>query len=145
MTIVLMFVLLLSTVGSTTALESGIPPGRGLPTASPGSRGPTDPEELEAFLDALLAKQMEDNHIAGAAVAVVKDGKLFFAKGYGYADVEKRIPVDHEQTNFRIGSVGKTFTATAVVQLVTGKLDLTTTSTPISTFASRILTTVNHP
>ena len=68
---------------------------------------------------------MEEHHIAGAAVSVVKDGKLFFAKGYGYADLEKGIPVDPEQTIFRIGSVGKMFTWTAVMQLVEqGKLDL---------------------
>jgi CubicO group peptidase (beta-lactamase class C family) len=80
---------------------------------------------MEAFLDDLFAQQMEENHIAGAAVSVVKDGKLFFAKGYGYADLENKIPVDPEQTMFRIGSVGKVFTWTAVMQLVEqGKLDL---------------------
>ena len=61
---------------------------------------------------------MAKRHIAGAAVAVVKDSKLFFAKGYGDADLEKGIPVDPEQTVFRIGSVGKLLTWTAVMQLV---------------------------
>jgi CubicO group peptidase (beta-lactamase class C family) len=57
--------------------------------------------------------------------SVVKDGKLFFAKGYGYADLENNIPVDPEKTIFRTGSVGKVFTWTAVMQLVEqGKLDL---------------------
>src|SRR5512141_299574 len=87
--------------------------------------GPTDPAEMEAFIDKLLKHEMDENHIAGAAVAVVKDGKLFFTKGYGYADLENKIPVDPEQTIFRIGSVSKTFTWTAVMQLVEqGKLDL---------------------
>ena len=45
---------------------------------------------------------MEEYHIAGAAVSVVKDGKLFFAKGYGYADLEEGIPVDPEQTVFAL-------------------------------------------
>jgi CubicO group peptidase (beta-lactamase class C family) len=68
---------------------------------------------------------MEEQHIAGAAVAVVKDGKLFFAKGYGHADIENGVPVDPEETVFRIGSVTKLFTWTAVMQLVEqGKLDL---------------------
>ena len=80
---------------------------------------------MEAFLDKLLGREMEKHHIAGAAVSVVKDGKLFFAKGYGYADLENGIPVDPEQTIFRIGSVAKLFTWTAVMQLVEqGKLDL---------------------
>lgn len=103
-------------------------------TAAPGAagsaavlpqQGPTDPAELEAFLDELLRKEMEEYHIAGAAVSVVKDGELFFAKGYGYANLENGILVDPEQTLFGIGSVGKTFTWTAVMQLVEqGKLDL---------------------
>jgi len=87
--------------------------------------GPTDPAELEAFLDTLMAEQMEEHHIPGAAVAVVKDGELFFAKGYGLADIEAGIPVDPEKTLFRIGSGSKLFTATAVMQLVEqGILDL---------------------
>ncbi len=95
-----------------------------LPIPSP-QPGPTDPVEMEAFMDELMKSEMEENHIAGAAVAVVKDGKLFFTKGYGYADLENKIPVDPEQTIFRIGSVGKVFTWTAVMQLVEqGKLDL---------------------
>jgi len=91
------------------------------------SQGPTDPAEMEAFMDDLFTQQMDEYHVAGAAVAVVKDGQLFFTKGYGYADVENKIPVDPEQTIFRIGSVGKVFTWTAVMQLVEqGKLDLDT-------------------
>ncbi len=88
-------------------------------------QGPADPTELEAFLDELLGKEMEEHHIAGAAVSVVKDGELYFAKGYGYADLENGVPVDPEQTGFRIGSVTKLFTWTAVMQLVEqGRLDL---------------------
>jgi CubicO group peptidase (beta-lactamase class C family) len=91
------------------------------------SEGPTDPLELEAFIDGYLAAQMQNNHIAGATVSVVKDGQLFFTKGYGYADVAQRLPVDPEKTLFRIGSISKLFTWTAVMQLVEqGKLDLDT-------------------
>lgn len=87
--------------------------------------GPIDPAELEAFLDAQFAKDMAENHIAGAAVSVVKDGKLFFAKGYGSADLENKVPVDPEKTMFKIGSGTKLFTWTAVMQLAEqGKLDL---------------------
>ena len=125
MTILLTLVMLLSVVGSAIAREASVTPGMIMPATSSQALGPTDPAELEAFLDDLLAQEMEEYHIAGAAVAVVKDGELFFAKGYGYADLEKGIPVDPEQTIFRIGSVGKTFTWTAVMQLVEqGKLDL---------------------
>ena len=58
-------------------------------------------------------------------VAVVKNGEVIFAKGYGFADVEKHKPVDAERTMFRPGSISKLFTWTAVMQLVEqGKLDL---------------------
>ena len=87
--------------------------------------GPTDPAELEAFLDQLMREQMDENHVAGAVVSVVKDGKMLFARGYGLADVAANKPVDPEITLFHIGSTGKVFTFTAVMQLVEqGKLDL---------------------
>jgi CubicO group peptidase (beta-lactamase class C family) len=124
-TVMLALVILLSTSGSAKVQEKGIAPGRNIPTAP--SQGPTDPAELEAFLDEELGREMEKHHIAGAAVSVVKDGELLLAKGYGDADLENHIPVDPEQTNFRIGSLAKLFTWTAVMQLVEeGKLDLDT-------------------
>ena len=43
--------------------------------------GPTDSAELEAFLEGILTAYMESNHIAGATLAVVKDGEVFFVKG----------------------------------------------------------------
>jgi CubicO group peptidase (beta-lactamase class C family) len=96
-------------------------------TTSPPSpaHGPTDPAELETFLDGLMTRQMADYGIPGAAVAVVKDGEAWLAKGYGLADSENGVPVDPERSVFLIGSVGKLFTWTAVMQLVEqGKLDL---------------------
>ena len=82
-------------------------------------------DDLGAFLDGFMPQQIEHADIAGAVVAVVKDGKLLFAKGYGYADVEKKVPVSPETTLFRPGSISKLFTWTAVMQQVElGKLDL---------------------
>jgi CubicO group peptidase (beta-lactamase class C family) len=124
MTIMLALLILLSTSGSAMGQKNRAAPGRNVPTA-PSQQGPTDPAEMEAFLDKELSREMEKHHIAGAAVSVVKDGKLFFAKGYGDADLEKGIPVDPERTNFRIGSIAKLFTCTAVMQLAEqGKLNL---------------------
>jgi CubicO group peptidase (beta-lactamase class C family) len=127
LTILLTLVLLLSIVAPAMAQQDrGASDSHGY-TAPSQAQGPTDPAEMEAFMDDLFAQQMEENHIAGAAISVVKDGKLFFAKGYGYADLEKGIPVDPETTIFRTGSVGKALTWTAVMQLAEqGKLDLDT-------------------
>jgi CubicO group peptidase (beta-lactamase class C family) len=125
MTMVLTLVIMLSLVAPVMAQENKVAPGRNAPAVPVQPQGPADPAELEAFLDHLFARQMAEHHIAGAAVSVVKDGKLFFAKGYGYADLEEGVPIDPEKTVFRIGSVGKLFTWTAVMQLVEqGKLDL---------------------
>ena len=81
--------------------------------------------DLETFLDGLLPAQLQSRDIAGAVVAVVKDGQVLLAKGYGYADFAAKKPVVADQTLFRPGSISKVFTATAVLQLVEqGKLDL---------------------
>lgn len=86
--------------------------------------GPTTPQEMEAFVDGFMGAQTP-GAIAGATVAVVKDGALFFTKGYGYADIAKQIPVNPARTIFRLGSISKLFTWTAVMQLVEQhKLDL---------------------
>jgi len=82
-------------------------------------------EDLSSFLDGLVPLQIQRADIAGAVVSVTKDGKLLFAKGYGYSDVAKKTPVNPETTLFRPGSISKTFTWTAVMQQVEqGKLDL---------------------
>ncbi len=80
--------------------------------------------DVETFLDGIVPLQLAREDVAGATVAVVKDGKLLFAKGYGYADVKHQKPITAESL-FRPGSVSKLFTWTAVMQLVEqGKLDL---------------------
>jgi CubicO group peptidase (beta-lactamase class C family) len=107
-------------------LIAGVFPGQEIPSETEKPvEGPNDPVELEAFVDGMMKAHMEANHIAGATFSYVKDGEIFFAKGYGYADVEKKKPVKAEETMFRPGSVSKLFTWTAVMQLYEqGKLDL---------------------
>ncbi|MGI8542364.1 MAG: serine hydrolase [Aridibacter sp.] len=81
--------------------------------------------DVGAFLDGIIPQQLAREDIAGATIAIVKDGKILFAKGYGYADVKNKKPVVAEETIFRPGSVAKLFTWTAVMQLhEQGKLDL---------------------
>src|SRR6266849_9937737 len=74
--------------------------------------------DLESFLDGFMPLQLGHADIAGAVVAVVKGGKLFFAKGDGYSDYERKIPVSPENTLFRPGSISKLFTWTSVMQQV---------------------------
>lgn len=123
--IVTLLTAVLLSVAAPVAAGGGAAAGEGMLVSLNQAEGPTDAGEMEAFMDEMFASHMEENHIAGAAVAVVKDGQLFFAKGYGYADLENKNLVDPEQTMFKIGSLTKLFTWTAVMQLVEqGKLDL---------------------
>src|SRR5262249_58815226 len=68
-------------------------------------RGLRDRAELEAFVDGVMAAELRDHHVAGATVSVVKDGTLWLAKGYGYADVGHRTPADAAGTLFRVESI----------------------------------------
>jgi CubicO group peptidase (beta-lactamase class C family) len=98
------------------------PPGTEIPAVAGHALTATD---VETFLDGFVPLQLEQDDIAGATISIVKDGKLLFAKGYGYADVEKKQPVVADATLFRPGSISKLFTWTAVMQLAEqGKLDL---------------------
>ena len=82
-------------------------------------------DDLGAFFDGFVPIELQRDDIAGAVVLVVKDGSVLFAKGYGYSDVKSKKPVTVGDTLFRPGSISKTFTWTAVMQLVEqGKIDL---------------------
>lgn len=81
------------------------------------SQGPIDPAELESFLDDYLVGQMEEHHIPGVVFTMVKDGEVFFSKGYGYADLETQTPFDPEQTVLITASLAKVFAAVGVLQL----------------------------
>jgi CubicO group peptidase (beta-lactamase class C family) len=77
---------------------------------------------LDGF-DEFMAKAMAEFKVPGAAVAVVQGGKILFSKGYGYRDVEHKLPVT-SATIFPIASITKSFTVTALGTLADqGKLD----------------------
>jgi CubicO group peptidase (beta-lactamase class C family) len=117
--VVLLISVLAPTMGGAPVLAMRATPPPPSPT------GLSDPHELGTFLDRVISGQLADDHIPGATVAVVKDGRLFFAKGYGDADQQHGKLVSAETTLFRIGSVSKLFTWTAVMQLAEqGKVDL---------------------
>lgn len=75
-------------------------------------------KDLETKLDSLIKQTMKSEHIAGASYIIVKDGKTLLKKGYGYTTLGKTSkPINPDSTIFRIGSITKTFTATAMLQL----------------------------
>jgi CubicO group peptidase (beta-lactamase class C family) len=82
----------------------------GLP--APGWAAPDDPSER---VDALIRKYVRDDG-PGMAVLVIKDGKVVCKKGYGLANLAKKIPIAPD-TNFELASVSKQFTAMAIMIL----------------------------
>jgi CubicO group peptidase (beta-lactamase class C family) len=79
---------------------------------------------LETNIDNYVRGELLAQHIPGLSLAVMENGEIALAKGYGLANVELQVPVTPE-TVFESGSVGKQFTATAVMMLVEdGKIGL---------------------
>jgi CubicO group peptidase (beta-lactamase class C family) len=79
---------------------------------------------LVARLDSIANAPVKAGNVAGLAVAVVKGRDTLLMRGYGFADLENRVPVT-PKTVFRIGSITKQFTSSAVMQLVEqGKIGL---------------------
>jgi len=84
-----------------------------------------DTQALEAFVDSVVPTLMKNHNSPSGTVAIVRGGQLVLARGYGYQDIDRRIPVDPYKTLFRPGSVSKLFTWVAVMQLVEqGQLSL---------------------
>lgn len=82
----------------------------------------TSAQEKTLEVDSYIKKEMERSHIPGVAVALIRNGKVESLKGYGLANIERRIPVT-PNTMFQIASTTKPFTAMAVMILVEdGKL-----------------------
>jgi len=79
---------------------------------------------LKIRVDSLVNAEMKSQRIPGLSLVVVRDGKIDYVKGYGYSNLEHQVPVKPE-TIFQAGSVGKQFTAFAVLLLVQeGKMNL---------------------
>src|ERR1700734_1379368 len=105
---------------------SATAPPAAAPAGAPAAV-PLTADDLNAWLDGYMPYALHTGDIAGAVVAVVKDGQIVTERGYGYSDVAQRTPVDPKLTLFRPGSVSKLVTWTAVMQLVEqGKIDLDT-------------------
>lgn len=84
-----------------------------------------DTAALGDFVDGIMKAHLEQLRIPAAVVAIIKNGRVLYAKGYGMQNIAAGTPVDPATSLFRIGSTSKLFTWTAVMQLVEqGKLDL---------------------
>jgi CubicO group peptidase (beta-lactamase class C family) len=89
-----------------------------------GQSAAPSPAAARAATDRLVRAYLQDQHVPGASVAIVSGGRLVYARGYGWANLEDSVPVT-TRTLFLSASTTKLLTATAVLQLVQqGKLAL---------------------
>jgi CubicO group peptidase (beta-lactamase class C family) len=104
---------------------------------------PPDAGRLKSYIDGLMSGLIASGEIPGAAVLVIQDGKVTLKAGYGFADIRDRVPVDPERTRFRVASISKLFTATAVMQVVEqGKADL---NADVNTYLQAFKIQPNYP
>ncbi|HEX6089132.1 MAG TPA: serine hydrolase domain-containing protein, partial [Gemmatimonadales bacterium] len=113
------------------------------PQARAQSVTPVDTTALAAFVDSFVTARMAADRIPGAGFVFVQDGRAVVVRGYGLADVARMRPVVPDSTIWRIGSISKVFTATAVMQLVDRgavKLDA-----PVDSYVSRVAIPRTYP
>src|SRR5215469_1124335 len=116
------FLVVIAAVLGGIATEAFAPAAYGQAAATANAHAP-DYSQAEGHARA-MAKQWLARGIPGLSVAVAVDGQMVYSEGFGLADLEERVPV-WATTKFRIGSVSKPLTATALVELAeAGRVDL---------------------
>ena len=81
--------------------------------------------DLEDFLNSFMHNEMRAFHVPGAVVMIVSNGEILLSRGYGVSNLETGEHVHPNKTLFRMGSISKLLTTTAVLQLAEqGKLNL---------------------
>lgn len=104
--------------GAATSQTERAAPARDAPPALTAG-------DLNAWLDGFMPAVLANSDLVGAVVTVVRDGEVLASRGFGYANLEDRTPVDPSSTLFRPGSISKLFTWVAVMQQVEqGRIDL---------------------
>jgi hypothetical protein len=74
--------------------------------------------DVESAIDSVCQHYMDKGHFPGMAVAVVTQDRKLWSKGYGYSDIDSKRPIDPKRDRFRIGSISKSVTASALARLV---------------------------
>ncbi len=122
----LLVLILCATIFSPSLFSNEVVAVDGVSSATSPNWGlSSNSTELTEFLDERVANLSEKYNVAGMSISVVKDGQVMLSKGYGYSEMDTQTQVSANYTLFRIGSISKTFTWTAVMQLVEdGKIDL---------------------
>ena len=90
----------------------------------PAAQGRGDYRYVESYLEWYIPQLMKKHHVPGVSIALVDGEKIVWARGFGYADLEKQIPAS-ATTVYQAGSISKVITAVAVMQQVEqGRINL---------------------
>jgi CubicO group peptidase (beta-lactamase class C family) len=115
---------LITTIALALALAA---PALAQPTHLQPTTPPLEQSDVDAWLDGLVPSALQAGDMAGAVVTIVANGEVLTLRGYGDLDAETGQPINPETTLFRLGSVSKLITWTAVMQQVErGALELDT-------------------
>jgi CubicO group peptidase (beta-lactamase class C family) len=106
------------------------------PKAAAAVPASADPKAIETAFDQAFSPTGKFRY-TGAVVAVVQDGKLVLAKGYGHEDSAGKIPVDPTATRFRLGSITKTLVGTGIGQLI-DKGTISSLDVPLNRYLKRV-------
>lgn len=94
-------------------------------TKPPPEQGKLEQPDLAAYVDGIVPRQLVRGGLAGAAVIVIYRNQVLLEKGYGFADLKRKIAIDPDQTMFRFASISKLMTYVSAMQLVEqGRLNL---------------------
>jgi CubicO group peptidase (beta-lactamase class C family) len=81
------------------------------------SQTPSPPKDFDlAAIDTFIASYVREKGLVGLSVAIMQDGQITFAKGYGQRSLEPSLPVEPE-TSFAVGSITKQFTCACILLL----------------------------
>jgi CubicO group peptidase (beta-lactamase class C family) len=107
--------------------DSGTTEASAPETSASEEAAPVSPDatRIKSYVDGMMSALIAAGEFPGAVILIIEEGKVTFKAGYGYADIRAGTPVDPDRTRFRVASISKLFTATAVMQLIEqGKADL---------------------
>ena len=111
--------------------------------AASASTEPVNLAQLSTFVDSTITAEMAREKIPGAVFVYVQNGRVVLKRGYGMANAERRSRVVVDSTIWRIGSISKVFTATAVVQLSDrGRVSL---DAPVDRYVQRVKIPATYP
>lgn len=124
-------------VGALAACDQGQRAPRQTAVAGAISPETLEPENLERWADQTFGRLLEEHRISALAISVTHGDEIVFKKGYGYHDYTTMRPVDPDVSQFRIGSLTKTFFATAIAQLLE-RGEIASLDDPVNDYLTRI-------